>query len=68
VGCHIQADGAVENHASQLKQGMQAQGSHVRFGPSIATFFHIFFELDPPDGFVIQLLQLLAKNLLDFQA
>jgi hypothetical protein len=46
-GRHVEANGAVEQHASQLKQGMQGQGSHVGLGPPITAFFHVLFEFDP---------------------
>ncbi len=47
VGSHVQANGAVQQHRPQLKQGVQGQGCHVGLGPAIATLLHVLFELYP---------------------
>ena len=47
-GGHVEADGAVEEHAPQLKERVEREGGHVRLGPAASALLHLFFKLDPP--------------------
>ena len=47
---HVKADGAVEDHASELEQRVEREGGDVRLGPPVATFLNIFLEFDPPQN------------------
>lgn len=49
VGRHVEADGAVENHAAELEQGVERERGHVRLRPTVAAFLHVLLKLHPPE-------------------
>ena len=47
---HVETDGAVEQHAPELEQGVEGQGGHVGLRPPVAALFHVLLELDPSES------------------
>lgn len=45
VDPHIQHDGTIQNTATQLKQTVQRQSSHIGFTPPLPTVLHILLKL-----------------------
>ena len=49
AGGHVQADGPVQEEGSQLKEGMEGEGGHVRLAPTVPTLLYVFLKLHPPE-------------------
>lgn len=47
-GLQVQHDGALLYTRPKFKETMQGQSGHMWFTPSLPTFFHLLFKLDPP--------------------
>ena len=49
-GHHVQANSPRGQQRPQLKQGMEAEGGHMRLAPPVPALLHVLLELDPPGG------------------
>ena len=47
AGGHVQADRPVQEEGAQLEEGVEGEGRHVRFAPTVAPLLNIFLKLHP---------------------